>query len=159
MRKKTSKETPSINLNALADIGKEENETPTEVQVTYDNVPFDEEQLQRVWDEFIKIRTEMAVSDIELIILKKPWKLLENNEVELYLNSHLEVPRMEKVEKELVQYVRKQLNNGQFKVKAVVKEAELKDQLYTDRDKYDFMIKKNPHLKDLKDELGLDFEF
>ncbi|MEL7145725.1 MAG: hypothetical protein AAFO69_05120 [Bacteroidota bacterium] len=160
LQKKANRETPSINLNSFAEAEKkEESKQPEVQQVQLSNEPFDEQRLKEVWDGFITSRSSTTISDIELIVLKKPWKLLDNYEVELYLNSHVEIPRFEKVEQSLVQYVRRELNNGLFKVKPVIKEAELQDQLYTDRDKYEFMVKKNPHLKDLKDELGLDFEF
>lgn len=159
--KKKDRETPSINLNSFEEATRKE-ETTKEPEIKQDqlaNEPFDEQRLREVWDGFLKSEHAKEISDIELIALKRPWKLQGNYEVELYLNSQVEKPRFEKVEQRFVLYIRRQLNNGLFKINPVIKEAEQKDQLYTDRDKYEFMVKKNPHLKDLKDELGLDFEF
>lgn len=96
---------------------------------------------------------------MELIVLSKPRKLLDNFLVELYLSSPLETSILERAELEFVKYMRINLKNGGFKIKAVIKEVAAKDKLYTDRDKYEFMVKQNPNLKKLKDELGLDFEF
>lgn len=96
---------------------------------------------------------------MELLVLSKPWKLLDGFHVELYLSSSLEVNVLERAEQEFVKYIRTALKNGGFKLKAVIKEVEAKDKLYTDRDKFEFMVKQNPNLQKLKDELGLDFEF
>jgi len=96
---------------------------------------------------------------MELLIISKPWKLLDDYQVELYLSNSLEINILERAEQELTQFIRRTLRNGAFKLTAVIKEMEAKDQLYTDRDKFHFMVKENPDLQRLKDELGLDFEF
>jgi len=66
---------------------------------------------------------------------------------------------VERLESELMLYLRKTLKNGQIKLKVTIKEQEAKDKLYTDRDKFEFMVQKNKDLQKLKDILGLDLEF
>ncbi len=105
------------------------------------------------------MRKGQNASDMELLVLSKTWKLLDDNLVELYLSSSLEVTVLERAEQEFVKFMRTTLKNGAFKIKTVIKEVEAKDKLYTDRDKFEFMVKQNPSLQKLKDELGLDFEF
>lgn len=157
--KKPKRETPSINLNSFT----QEEEAKEEVQEDTKDIqlrePFNEEKLKTVWDQYYELRKSQNASEMELIVLSKPRKLLDDFQVELYLSSPLETSILERAELEFVKYMRINLKNGGFKIKSVIKEVAAKDKLYTDRDKYEFMVKQNPNLKKLKDELGLDFEF
>ncbi len=107
----------------------------------------------------MEIRKQQEASDMELLILNKSFELLENYQIKLVLSNSLELNILERAEQELVQFLRKQLQNGKIKLLPEIKEQEAKDKLYTDRDKFQFMVEKNPELQKLKDRLGLDFEF
>ena len=96
---------------------------------------------------------------METVVLSRPKKLHNQVDIELFLSNTLELGILERMEPELMLYLRKTLKNGDIKLKVTIKEQGAKDKLYTDRDKFEFMVKKNSDLQKLKDLLGLDLEF
>ncbi len=64
-----------------------------------------------------------------------------------------------KMKTRLVQFLRTQLNNQNFELEITVKPEEEgnSERLYTDRDKYLYLVKKNPNIEKLKNDLDLEF--
>lgn len=60
---------------------------------------------------------------------------------------------------ELAAFLRTELGNLQIQIEGVMQTVDDQGILYTNREKYDYMAKKNPHLKELKNRLGLDTDF
>ena len=154
--KQVKKETPSINLSS---IHKEEEVEEEEVEEINDRETFDQEMLNQALKDYVSKRKAEEASEMELLILQKPFTLLEGNQLQLVLSNSLELNILERLEQDVTQYLRKTLKNGLIKIQPQVAEVEEKDKLYTDRDKFQFMVQKNPELQKLKDRLGLDFEF
>ena len=66
---------------------------------------------------------------------------------------------MDRFELKLIGFLRSALKNDHINLKKEVRKEAAQQKLYTSSDKYEYLVKKNPKLKDLKDKLGLDFEF
>ena len=66
---------------------------------------------------------------------------------------------LEKFDTELVQFLRKELDNDHIVIRTELEEMKEEKKLYTSTDIFDYMVKQNPDLKDLKDRLGLDFDY
>ena len=148
------KETPSIfnrkKANAVTD-----EEAPSVIDKKDDD--YSEEALQKAWSDFSEVKKDAG--DTERLILNKTVSKGENHVVIIHLGSQLEVSFLEKFEVELVQYLRTELNNDHVVIKRdIIQEVESK-KLYTSTDIFDYMVKQNPDLKDLKDRLGLDFDY
>ncbi len=77
----------------------------------------------------------------------------------IQLSSSLEISILERLEQGIVQFFRKELKNSLIQLQKEVSEQEKSKKLYTSKEKYDYMVEQNPALKDLKERLGLDFEF
>ncbi len=75
------------------------------------------------------------------------------------LGSQLEVSFLEKFDTELVQFLRNELKNDHVVLRREIEEIEVTKKLYTSKDIFDEMVKQNPDLQDLKDRLGLDFDY
>ena len=119
---------------------------------------FSQEDLQSAWKNFGKEQTNLA--DTNRLILNREIRKGENHEVILHLTSSLEVSFLEKVETELVQFLRFKLRNDHITLKSeILKDDDDSKKLYTSRDIFDYMLKQNANLKDLKDRLGLDFDY
>lgn len=158
LAKPIKKKTPTLSLTddgTPEEVEKEEEK----VEEINETLEFNQEELNNALSEYIEIRKQQEASDMELLILNKSFELLENFQIKLVLSNSLELNILERAEQELVQFLRKQLQNGKIKLLPEIKEQEAKDKLYTDRDKFQFMVEKNPELQKLKDRLGLDFEF
>lgn len=118
---------------------------------------FTEEDLQKVWKAFCDTRT--GAGDTERLVLSKDVKKGDNHSVIIMLGGQLEVSFLEKFDTELVQYFRSELENDHIVIRTEIAEIKDEKKLYTSTDIFDYMVKQNPDLKDLKDRLGLDFDY
>ena len=66
---------------------------------------------------------------------------------------------MDRIEADLVNFLREALSNDQLVLQKEIREDLKKGKIFTSKDKYDFMVKEQPLLQKLKDKLGLDFEY
>ena len=148
----TQKETPSIFKKKKGHPPKEDKEKILK------NEAFTERELQEAWKGFIELRKKKVVSEMEQLILTRQITKKDMNAL-IVLNSSLEIAILDRIEVELVNFLRETLSNDQLIVHKEVKEDPKKDKLYTSKDKYDFMVKEQPLLQKLKDKLGLDFEY
>jgi DNA polymerase-3 subunit gamma/tau len=60
---------------------------------------------------------------------------------------------------ELITFLREKLKNNSIMVVGEFREAEQRKVIYTNREKFDYLVAKNPMLRELKDRLGLDTDF
>ena len=56
-------------------------------------------------------------------------------------------------------FIREKLGNYSLQVIGVLKTDNTQRVIYTNRDKFEHLAGKNPHLKELKEKLGLDPDF
>ena len=148
----TQKETPSIFKK------KKDQRSKGVKEKILKNEAFTEGELQEAWKNFIELRKKKVVSEMEQLILTRQITKKDMNAL-IVLNSSLELAILDRIEVELVNFLRETLSNDQLIVHKEVKEDPKKDKLYTSKDKYDFMVKEQPLLQKLKDKLGLDFEY
>lgn len=147
------KETPSIFGKKKAKDAAEEASPVMDKKET----EFSDEDLQKTWAAFGAQKADAG--DTEKLILGKHIKKGENHSVILLLSSQLEVSFLEKFDTELVQYLRNELQNDHIVIRTEIEEIKDEKKLYTSTDIFDYMVKQNPDLKDLKDRLGLDFDY
>jgi hypothetical protein len=130
-----------------------------EPEVAKRETHFDQQALDVAWRLFADVRSKMNTGDAEKLVLSRKLEKREGNEVQIILDSQLEMSILEKVEQDLVQFMRKALSNDHiFLTKSVQEHSEIQ-MLYTSKDKYAYMVEQNPALSELKDRLGLDFEY
>jgi len=118
---------------------------------------FNDEDLQRVWKSFGDSRKEAG--DTDKLILNREVEKGDEHQVIIHLASQLEVSFLEKLEVDLIQHLRTELENDHITLKREIMQEEESKKLYTSKDIFDHMVKENPNLKDLKDRLGLDFDY
>ncbi|MEP1032900.1 hypothetical protein [Ekhidna sp.] len=113
--------------------------------------------MQKTWKKFEEQKTDAG--DTERLVLSKSVKKGDNHSIIIMLGSQLEVSFLEKFDTELVQYFRSELENDHIVLRTEIAEIKDEKKLYTSTDIFDYMVKQNPDLKDLKDRLGLDFDY
>ncbi len=113
----------------------------------------------QAWESFRKTSEANGASDTEMLVLNRSVSKKGEYDVLIHLASSLEVSILERLEQGIVQHFRTTLKNTSIQLKKEVSEQEKAKKLYTSKEKYDYMVEQNPALKDLKDRLGLDFEF
>ena len=149
-----SKETPSIFKKKKEEVVEEE--APVSVAEKRETI-FSEEELQAAWKQFKENRN--GAGDTEKLILSREIKKGDNHEALIFLASQLEVSFLEKFETDLIQFLRNELKNDHLTLNRQVAQIEETKKLYTSKDIYDHMVKQNPKLAELKDRLGLDFDY
>jgi len=148
------KETPSIFKKKKEEVKEE----PSESSVTNKKEEeFTEENLQTAWKQFGEQKSNAG--DTDRLILSREIKKGEKNDILMFLSSQLEVSFLEKFETELIQFLRTELKNDHLSINKQVAQVEEGKKLYTSKDIYDHMVKQNPKLADLKERLGLDFDY
>lgn len=148
----SQKETPSI-------FGRKKPKKEEEVISVVNKLTheFSQQELDKAWAAF-KISLTNP-SDTDKLILSKELMKKEGNTLLIQLDSQLEVSFLEKLEMELVQFLRTGLKNDYITIDKIVKAAAETKKLYSTSDIYDYMVEQNPKLKELKDRLGLDFNY
>ena len=120
---------------------------------------FEFEDLLAKWEEFANsIKNEKPRLAITLRIQKPVLKEDFKVEVEME-NANQEEDFTKYIKIDLLTFLKKELKNDMISIETTVsKIIEGSDKPYTQEEKFEFMSEKNPNLKVLKQQLGLDFE-
>lgn len=174
-KQESEKETPDIPKNIISPVEEThevKKETPSlfrkrQTQATdQEKKPeekkkndFTEDQLAAAWKSYVDEKMEAGVGESEKLILTRSISKKSDQIVCIQLKSDLEANILDRFEADLVQHFRSKLENDVIKLEKEIVKGEEKQKLYTSSDKYNYLVEKNPKLKDLKDRLGLDYEF
>jgi len=127
----------------------EEEAKPEEVNA------FTAEELHAAWKDFSEQRRKFQG---EYQLLAQPY-VIADHQVIIQLLSPVQEALLNNVKSDLTTYLRENLRNTNILVSGVVAEEDDKKMMYTSRDKFDFLLAKNPALKEMKERLGLDSDF
>ncbi|MBL7877713.1 MAG: hypothetical protein JNL53_18760 [Cyclobacteriaceae bacterium] len=95
----------------------------------------------------------------EYHLLNQPFTF-KNNLINLALTNAIEEPILVSIKPELLTYLREMLSNSSLKIEGVLAEqVNSKRIAYTNKEKFEHLMEKNPLLKDLKEKFGLDPDF
>ncbi|HMG93908.1 MAG TPA: hypothetical protein VK589_27805, partial [Chryseolinea sp.] len=109
------------------------------------------DQLHLAWLEFAEQRRKFQA---EYQLLSQPYELT-NYKVIVHLLSPVQETMLNNVRAELTAFLREKLKNSSILVAGELKESEDKKMMYTSRDKFEYLLEKNPALKEMKERLGL----
>lgn len=155
-RAKTASRTPKLSDLLKGDPAQNTANSKPEEVVVAARENFTAEQLHKVWLEFAEQRKKFQV---EYQLLMQPYTLKEH-QITIMLYNHVQESSLNNIRSELGAYLREQLRNGSIQVFGeFVKEGEAKKIIYTNREKFDYLVEKNPVLRELKDRFGLDTDF
>jgi DNA polymerase-3 subunit gamma/tau len=94
----------------------------------------------------------------EYQLLIQPIDIRENHVV-IHLLSTVQETMLNNFKSDLIAYLREKLRNNTILVSGELREPEEKQLLYTPRDKFEYLLEKNPVLKRMRDRFGLDPDF
>ncbi|MAE86841.1 MAG: hypothetical protein CMB80_29165 [Flammeovirgaceae bacterium] len=156
-----SKETPSLFRRDKSATPAEEDkkDVPSKPLLEERSTAFSEEQVVSVWEQFKSERISAGASDTEKLVLDR--NVIKSGEVsiKITLESQLENSILDKFEVDLIRYFRKKLDNTFVQLEREVSEHVTAKNLYTSKEKFEYMANLNPALREMKDRLGLDFEY
>jgi hypothetical protein len=117
---------------------------------------FTPEQLKKAWDEFAETKKPYVAT---YHLLTQGFEFRENKVI-VPLHNHFQITLLDEMKLDLLTFLRERLQNDSIQLSGEVKTADdTKKVLYTNREKLDHLMEKNPVLKELKDRFGLDTDF
>lgn len=126
------------------------------INIGTDEVTVD--QLKAEWNAFMaKLKKEGR--DSHYNTLNQQVEFGEDLSIRLTLPNSFQIPIIEGFQQELLTVLRSNLNNGTIQLITEVEKIESKKLIYTNREKFDYLIEKHPNLKELKMRLDLDTDF
>ena len=158
MPKENGRIKSTVNLQTIFKSAKPEDKPKEENKVigsTFPDRPVVTEELKLALEEFAESRKNQAA---EYQLLKRDFTV-QGNLVTLPLTNPIEEPLLQNIRSQLNTYVREKLNNQLISVVGVLMAAGSKKVAYTNKEKFDHLVEKNPALKELKERLGLDTDF
>ena len=146
-----AKDTPNLkNLFSK----KKEPEAKETINITSEKINFNPDEFHQLIEEFI---TTIKEKKSEVAILKKK-KTIEKTNVTFHLENDLEGSIFDNLENRLNRKI-KSVFIENVTIKKDVTSKEKEKTIYTNKDKFEYLSKKNSSLKDLKNKLGLDYDF
>lgn len=128
---------------------------PTAAQEVSLAEPFSETELREAWNSFAEQRKKFQA---EYQLLSQPYQL-EGNTIMVELLSPVHETMLGNIRSELTAFIREKLKNNSLHVAGRLLTGEEKKVIYTNREKFEYLVEKNPMLRELKDRLGLDTDF
>ncbi len=113
------------------------------------------EKLQEVWSEYAEQRKNQAA---EYQLLKREFQY-EHPVIFVLLTNPVEETLIENFRRDFITFLRDRLKNSELTITTKLQQATGKKVIYTSKEKFEHMAEKNPYLKELKERLGLDWDF
>ena len=113
------------------------------------------EQMLKHWYNYAELLNKQG--DLLLYsAMKREDPVLEGNTIICSLLNNTLATRFDNENVKLLQYIRENLNNYSIRIETPITKVEEVKQVYTNRDRYDFMLNKNALLHKLVTTLKLD---
>jgi DNA polymerase-3 subunit gamma/tau len=109
----------------------------------------------QAWRDFTELKKDQLA---EYHLLNQPF-VLNGNVITLQLTNPIEEPILQGLKADLVSYLRAKNNNSTLQVEGEMQQNNIKRKAYTNKEKFDYLLEKNPLLKELQEKLGLDPDF
>ena len=120
------------------------------------NDPFTEEDLLKYWAVFVtKLETDGKYNLAAILQIDTP-KLVDDHTIRLEFPNTTNKIEVERQQFELLQYLRKAVNNFSINLDIKVNETMEKKYAYTPEDKYEKLVEKNKHVELLRKTFDLD---
>ena len=153
-RFKTAPKT-TVKLTDLLKVEKKDTAAASTDTIAEVDHPFTPEQLKKVWGDYAETRKKFQA---DYHLLTQGYEL-DGTQITLHLHSHVQESMLNAMRIELSSFLRERLKNNSITLIGTIVEQEARKVIYTNREKFDYLVERNPLLKELKDRLGLDTDF
>lgn len=145
---------PSLNdLERLAN-GEEESGPKKATGEARESFTYD--QLLEIWNKYIQILKNADKINLFTILNNFAPKLISPVLIEISVESKTQEQFVVQESVELMNYLRNQLNNFAVDITFKLVERKIENRLYGNREKYDYLVTKNPKLDELRKRFNLD---
>jgi hypothetical protein len=160
IRKLGSSFTPSIKdaLSGNIQENKVQEDSPKTAYSQYEEGLFDvftQEQLIAKWNEFLG---QIADRPSLCSALSNVPELYDGNKLMLKIENSVQEEDIRLIKPDLVSWLRKELRNSGIELATQLGKIETGRVIFSDSEKLQMMVQKNPHLFELKQKFNLDFK-
>jgi DNA polymerase-3 subunit gamma/tau len=141
---------------SISDFGKAAGDKPQLIEQVMTD-PFDQDQLTKVWNEFVSQNRENSPSFTHAISRYEPV-LNEAFEVSFQVDNSLIMVDKQNING-LLEFLKARLKNTMIKLVPVLNEQPKELDAYTDKEKFEKIAANRPVLRTMKDQLNLETEF
>lgn len=113
------------------------------------------DEVTRAWNTYAESQRHLVA---EYQLLNREISL-NGTRIVLQLTNPFEEQLLQTVKTDATTFLRNQLQNNQITIQGNLVATEAKKMIYTNREKFEFLLDKHPALKDLRDRFGLDADF
>ncbi len=117
---------------------------------------YDEEKLKYVWSKYAESQKENP--RLYAFLMRHTPKKMSDNEYVVTVENQAIKDRLELDLHKTLKFIKTELNNRDFQLSYKIGETKSNKEFKTDQEKLEDMINENPEIKNLKDQLNLDFE-
>ncbi len=119
---------------------------------------FSEERLMELWEAYAeKANAEKKINLYTLLKSNKPL-LSDNFMINLQVENKLQQDLLHTEKIDLLNFLSQELNNYSIDIHAAISDQPQKKHLYTDTEKYQHMVEKNPNLEEFRKRYNLDMD-
>ncbi len=86
-------------------------------------------------------------------------RLKDAHTVILYVENSIQQDLVRENTADILAFLHRELNNGHVRIETAIRQQKKKQKAYLPKEKLEELIKKNPHIIKLRDELGLDLDY
>jgi hypothetical protein len=152
---KNAKAKTSLNLNGIFKSPDPISEKAEEIKEAVANQTVIMEKLLEVWSEYAEQRKNQAA---EYQLLKREFQY-EHPVIFVVLTNPVEETLIENFRRDFIAFLRDRLKNSELTITTRLQEVAGKKVIYTSKEKFEHLAEKNPYLNELKERLGLDWDF
>ena len=155
-----TKETPNLNTILSKETKKNEIEeieiTESTEEIIKEVIPdFNQNNLKELIKNYIDSKN---VNNSKASILSKEFSVDKKN-IHLLLSSDLEKEIFEDLKNDLLNEIRNHFDDQKIDFSIKIEQNNKAKKLYTGKEKFEFLIEKNKEIKNLQNQLGLDYEY
>lgn len=111
-------------------------------------------EVQKAWNEFAESRKNQVA---EYNLMLREFNLAGST-IQLQLTNPVEEPLLAGIKTDLLTFLKEKLN-CEISIEGVLQKSTLKKIIYTNKEKFDHLVEKNPMLLELKEKFGLDTDY
>jgi DNA polymerase-3 subunit gamma/tau len=127
-------------------------------EIDYGNETVTQEKLGEFWSKYVEnIQSNSGGFTASVISTCQPQ--LQEDQTTIHTIFRTETNQIEfiRLSEDLLKYLKANLRNNHLKFTWEINQEKAKKILFTDREKFDYLIEKHPQLKDWENKLGLEF--
>ncbi|MFW0716994.1 DNA polymerase III subunit gamma/tau [Pedobacter sp. N23S346] len=143
-------------LNDLERLASGEEESGPKKATGEAREPFTYDQLLEIWNKYIQIIKNADKINLFTILNNFTPQLISPVLIEISVESKTQEQFVVQESVELMNYLRNQLQNFAVDITFKLVERKIENRLYGNREKYDYLVTKNPKLDELRKRFNLD---